>query len=172
MENEKQAEKQETAQKSKKRTTVSKNEFKKLKEENAQLKDQLLRKMAEFDNYRKRNERDYLDRIKNANERLITELLPVVDDLERSIAHAKSGQDLTTLVEGSDLIYKKLLALLEKEGLEPLISVGEEFDPDKHDALLQTENEKYESGVVVDEHSKGYILNGKVIRHAQVIVAK
>lgn len=172
MKNEQQETKQESAAKAKKRTTAVKNEIKRLKEENTQLKDQLLRKMAEFDNYRKRTERDYLERVRNANERLITEVLPVLDDLERAIGHARSTQDLPTLVEGSDLIYKKLLALLEKEGLKPLVAVGEEFDPEKHDALLQTESDVHESGTVVDEHLKGYELNGKVIRHAQVIVAR
>ncbi len=131
-----------------------------------------MRKIAEFENYRKRNDREYLDRVKNANERLITEILPVLDDLDRSIEHAKASQDLAALVEGSELIYKKLVFLMEKEGLKPLVSVGEEFDPEKHDALLQTENKEYDSGTVVEEHLKGYTLNGKVIRHAQVIVAK
>lgn len=172
METEKSQINKENSSKTKKRTTAVKNEMKKLKDEKAQLTDQLLRKMAEFDNYRKRTEREYFDRVKNANERLIVEILPVLDDLERSIDHARSSQDIEALIAGSELIYKKLLALLEKEGLQPLISVGQEFDPDKHDALLQTEQEDYESGTVVDEHLKGYLLNGKVIRHAQVIVAK
>jgi molecular chaperone GrpE len=171
-EKEKQTDKQESAQKTKKRTTAVKNEIKKLKEENTQLKDQLLRKMAEFDNYRKRTEREYLDRVRNAGERLIVELLPVIDDMERSLDHAREGNDLKSLIAGSELIYKKFLAILEKEGLKPLTAVGEEFDPEKHDALLQTESDKHESGTVVDEHLKGYELNGKVIRHAQVIVAR
>ena len=172
MEREQQSKKQVNAVKLKKRISTLNNEIKKLKEENAQLNDKLLRKMAEFDNYRKRTEREYLDRVKNANERLITEIIPVLDDLERSIEHAKSDQDLTGMVEGSELIYKKLIGLLEKEGLKSLISIGEEFDPEKHDALLQTENAEYTSGTVINEHLKGYELNGKVIRHAQVIVAK
>jgi len=147
-------------------------EIKKMKQEKEELHDQLLRKIAEFDNYRKRTEREFLDRVLNANERLITELLPVIDDMERSLDHAKESQDLKSLIEGSELIYKKLLSLLEKEGLESLESTGQEFDPEKHDALMQMESENAESGRVLDEHLRGYTLNGKVIRHAQVIVAK
>ena len=147
-------------------------EIKKLQKEKEELQDQLLRKIAEFDNYRKRTEREFLGRVLNANERLITDLLPVIDDMERSLEHAKESQDLKSLIEGSELIYKKLFSLLEKEGLELLESVGQEFDPDKHDALMQVESDKVQSGEVLDEHLKGYTLNGKVIRHAQVIVAK
>jgi molecular chaperone GrpE len=147
-------------------------ESKKLKEEKEELHDQLLRKIAEFDNYRKRTEREFLNRVLNANERLIADLLPVIDDMERSLAHAKENQDIKSLVEGSELIYKKLMSILEKEGLKSIESTGQEFDPDKHDALMQMEAENVESGQVLDEHLKGYTLNGKVIRHAQVIVAK
>jgi molecular chaperone GrpE len=148
-------------------------EIKKLKNEKEELRDQLLRKVAEFDNYKKRTERDFLIRIQNANERLINDLLPILDDMERSIEHAQQhGNEVNSLVEGSELIYKKLLTILEKEGLESLPSVGENFDPDKHDALMQAESNEYESGKIINEHQRGYLLNGKVIRHSQVIVAK
>jgi len=157
---------------SKKRTSKQQSDIKKLKEEKEQLHDQLLRKIAEFDNYRKRIERESLNTILNANERLITDLLVVIDDMERSLFHAKENNESETLIEGSELIYKKLFALLEKEGLEPIEAIGAEFDPDKHDALMQVDSKEVESGNVVDEHLKGYLLNGKVIRHAQVIVAK
>jgi molecular chaperone GrpE len=157
---------------SKKRTSKQQSEIKKLKEEKEELHDQLLRKIAEFDNYRKRIERESLNTVLNANGRLITDLLAVIDDMERSLSHAKENNESETLIEGSELIYKKLFALLEKEGLEPIKAIGTEFDPDKHDALMQVDSEKVKSGKVVDEHLKGYLLNGKVIRHAQVIVAK
>jgi len=147
-------------------------EIKSLKEEQAQLKDQLLRKTAEFDNFKKRTEREYYDRILNANERLISELLPVLDDMERAIEHAKHDDDKKSLLEGTELIWKKLLNILEKQGLRYMSAQGEEFEPEKHDALLQIEKEGVESGTIVDEHLKGYTLNDKVIRHSQVIVAK
>ena len=99
-------------------------------------------------------------------------LLPVIDDLERSLAHKDEANNTESLAEGLELIYKKMFSILEKEGLKALESVGQEFDPDKHDALMQMESKDHESGQVVDEHQKGYMLNEKVIRHSQVIVAK
>jgi molecular chaperone GrpE len=148
------------------------DEIKKLREDNEQLQDKLLRKIAEFDNYKKRNERDFFDRIQNANENLIIQLLPVLDDLERCLIHTTTVQMEDPLYTAVDLIYKKLIALLEKTGLKSFTSVGDEFDPEKHEALLQQESEQHTSGQIIEEHVKGYILNGKVIRHAQVIVAK
>jgi molecular chaperone GrpE len=148
------------------------DEIKKLQEEKEQLQDKLLRKIAEFDNYKKRTERDYFDRIQNANENLVIQLLPVLDDLDRLLEHAPQGKEDDPLFAAIDLISKKLNALLEKIGLKPFIAVGEDFDPDKHDALLQQEHDRYRSGQIIEEHVKGYTLNGKVIRHSQVIVAK
>lgn len=147
-------------------------EIKKLKEEREQLQDQLLRKIAEFDNYKKRTERNYYDRILNANEKLITELLPVIDDMERAIDHGEESNDIKSMLEGAGLILKKMLDVFEKQGLKALQCIGEEFDPEQHDALLQMEKQDVESGKIVEEHLKGYTLNGKVIRHSQVIVAK
>ena len=148
------------------------SEIKKLKEEKEQLHDQLLRKIAEFDNYKKRTERDFWDRVQNANEKLITELLPVLDDMERALDHAEKSEEINSLLEGTTLIQKKLKDILEKQGLESLPAINEEFDPEKHDALMQIEDENKESGTIIEEHLKGYTLNGKVIRHSQVIVAK
>jgi molecular chaperone GrpE len=156
----------------KKRSTKQHAELKKIKEENMQLKDQLLRKAAEFDNYRKRTERDFLDRIQNSNQRLITDLLPVLDDFERSLDHAKEAENSDALIEGFELIYKKMSSLLAKEGLKPIEAVGQEFDPDQHDALMQMDSDSHESGTIIEEHLKGYHLNDKVIRHSQVLVAK
>jgi len=148
------------------------NEIKSLKEEKDQLHDQLLRKVAEFDNYRKRTEREFFERVQNANEKLITELLPVLDDMERALDHVEKSQDINSLLEGTELIQKKMTDTLKKQGLETLSAAGEEFDPEKHDALMQVEKEDGKSGTIIEEHLKGYTLNGKVIRHTQVIVAK
>lgn len=156
----------------KKQSAKNTLELKKIKEENAQLKDQLLRKAAEFDNYKKRTEREFLDRVQNANERLIANLLEVLDDFDRSINHAEESNNSESMLEGLELIYKKMYSILEKEGLKPLIAIGEEFDPAKHDALMQMESKTNKSGTIIDEHLKGYELNDKVIRHSQVIVAK
>jgi len=140
-------------------------------EENEKLKDQLLRTMAEFDNYKRRTENEFIENIQSAGKEIIEELIPVIDDFQRSLQHAdpKNGD---TLLEGLNLIYKNLMKVLTKRGLKEIDAVGKEFNPDEHDALMQVESDKYESGFVVEEHSKGYKLNDKVIRHTQVLVAK
>jgi molecular chaperone GrpE len=141
-------------------------------EEQNKLKDQLLRKMAEFDNYKRRTEKEFIDNIQNASKELIEELLPVIDDFERSIQHAELDKVKSPLLEGVQLIYKNLVKILSKRGLVPIDAVGKEFNPDEHDALVQVDSDKYESGFVVDVHLKGYKLNDKVIRHSQVLVSK
>ena len=157
---------------SSKKPIKSLKEIKKLKEQKEQLQDQLLRKVAEFDNYKKRTDREFFDRVQNANEKLIIELLPVLDDMKRALDHAKQSKEVESLLEGTELIQKKMIAIIEKQGVEELPAEGDEFDPDKHDALMQIDKENVESGRIIEEHLKGYTLNGKVIRHSQVIVAK
>jgi len=149
-----------------------KNEISQLKSKNEELNDKYTRLVAEFDNYKKRTDKEYLSLIQNANEKLIVEILPVVDDLERSLNHLNEESDFKSILEGFQLIHKNLTSMLDKQGLKPMISVGEEFDPDKHDALMQVEKEDVDSNQIVDEHVKGYLFNDKVIRHAQVIVSK
>jgi len=156
----------------KKKSNKQMLEIKKLKEEKSHLHDQVLRKTAEFDNYKKRTERDFYDRVLNANEKLIAEILPILDDMERAIDHAKNSNDVGSLLEGAELIEKKLHSILEKQGLQKMHAVGNEFDPEKHEALMQIEKKGVESGLIVEEHLKGYNLNDKVVRHAQVIVSK
>lgn len=157
----------------------SKNKFSKLEEElsksNAEkdsLKDQLLRKMAEFDNYKRRTEKEFIDNIQSASKELIEELLPVIDDLERSINHAESEKNKSPLLQGVKLVYKNLMKAITQRGLVEIDARGKEFNPDEHDALMQVDSDKYESGYVVDVHLKGYKMNDKVIRHAQVMVSK
>jgi len=149
-----------------------KNNISELEETVNQLKDQSLRKAAEFENYKRRTEKEFLAHLEFATEGLITELLPVIDDFERSIEHASKSENTDSLKEGVELIYKKFIGILEKKGLKVMESVGEEFDTEKHQALMQIESDKVESGHIVDQHLKGYYLNDKVIRHAQVLVAK
>jgi molecular chaperone GrpE len=147
--------------------------IKQLEEENKALKEQNLRRIAEFENFKRRKEKEFLEILQNANEELIIELLPVVDDFERFLLHANDeNQNVESLKQGVELIYKKLMQVLEKQGLKPIESIGEEFDAEKHQALMQVDSDEHESGKVVNEHLKGYTLNGKVIRHSQVLVAK
>ena len=158
--------------------TKSTKEVAKLKEalhkaesENEALKERLLRIAAEFDNTKKRTEREIAQIILAANKRLILELLPVVDDLERSLK-ISGDQDPESFRQGVELIYQKLASILKNNGVAPMESVGQPFDVEKHDALLQVEHPDAPSGVVVQEHEKGYCLHDAVLRHAKVVVSK
>jgi len=140
--------------------------------ENQQLRDRLLRLAAEFDNYRKRTDRDMGNLMLHANAQLVATLLPSLDDLDRILAATESDIDPDALLSGIRLVQKNLVKILQDEGLKPMESVGEPFDPEKHDALLHAEDETHDSNIVVDEHKKGYYFKDRVIRHAQVIVSK
>lgn len=146
----------------------------------ALYKDQLLRKAAEFDNYKKRVDNDYSNFIRYANEELLEKLLPVVDDFERSLqaleqSAAKSGEaqnkENQILAKGVELIYSKLRKVLDTHGVKPMETVGKPFDHNYHDALLQVESLEYPHHTVIKEVEKGYMLHDKVLRHAKVIVS-
>lgn len=138
-------------------------------EEIRALKDRLLRSAAELDNYRKRTERQFAQIVESTRGEVIKDILPVIDDLERSL---KSGQKGKAFFKGVELIYQKLTAILRNRGLAPMESVGMAFDVERHDALLQVEKEGVPSGIVLEEHEKGYLLNGNVLRHTRVVVSK
>ncbi len=143
-----------------------------LEQERDLLKDRLLRLAAEFENYKKITSREIDSRIKNANEELILNLLPILDDLERSLEAGKKNHKFKSFYEGVELIYNNFKKLLERFGVEPVDSVGQPFDVDLHEALMMVEDEKAPPNTVVQEHQKAYRLNGKVIRHAKVVVSK
>ncbi len=134
-------------------------------------KDLLYRKAAEFENYKKRSENEVASVIKHANEGLITDMLPVVDDFERSLKAAKASKEFESLYKGIELIYQKLVKHLEKRGVKSFETVGKEFDVEFHDALLQMPREDVAPHTVLEEVEKGYTLHDKVIRHAKVIVS-
>lgn len=134
-------------------------------------RDQFLRKAAEFENYKRRSEGEYLNIIRNANEGLITALLPVVEDLTRSLKAGGARTDGEALYRGVELIYQKLMKVLESQGLAPFESAGKPFDVEYHDALLQVARDDVPPGTVVEEIAPGYRLNEKVLRHARVIVS-
>ena len=136
-----------------------------------QYKDQLLRKAAEFENYKKRVENDFVERAKFANENLVLTLLPVIDDFERSLKSGKENKDYDTLYRGIELINQKLFKVLERNGVTHYDSVGKPFDPHLHDALLQVPNAEVPPHTVINEVEKGYMMYGKVLRHAKVIVS-
>ncbi len=145
-----------------------------LEVEKKELNDRFLRKVAEFDNYKKRTESEYSQLIKNASADLITDLLPVLDDLERSLASSEDrdkADNSEHVHEGVELIYKNLSKVLEKRGVKPIESVGQKFDPEKHNALMQMESDQ-PSDTIIDEHLKGYEMHDRVLRHSQVLVSK
>jgi molecular chaperone GrpE len=134
-------------------------------------KDQFLRKAAEFENHKRRSEAEYLNLVRNANEGLISALLPIVEDLTRSLKVGSSQTDGEAFYRGVELIYQKLMKVLEAQGLAPFDSSGAPFDVDYHDALLQVTREDVPPGTVVEEIARGYKLNDRVLRHAKVIVS-
>jgi len=136
-----------------------------------QYKDMLLRKAAEFDNFKRRIENETTNIIRFATESLIDDLLPVLDDFERSLKHSKESKESDALVKGVELIYLKLVKVLEGRGVKTFETVGKEFSVDYHDALIQMPRKDLPPHTVIEEVEKGYMLNDKVIRHAKVVVS-
>ncbi len=136
-----------------------------------QYKDMLLRKAAEFDNFKRRIENETTNIVKFATESLIDDLLPVVDDFERSLKHSKESKESDAIVKGVELIYLKLVKVLEGRGVKAFETVGKEFSVDYHDALMQVPRKDLPPHTVIEEVEKGYMLNDKVIRHAKVVVS-
>jgi molecular chaperone GrpE len=143
-------------------------ETEKLKIEVAELKDKYLRLYSDFDNFRKRTAKEKLEMIQSASEKVIVDVLPIIDDIERATANAQEGE----ISEGVHLIFNKLSNTLASKGLKPMDAKGEVFNADLHEAITQfpapTEDDK---GKVFDVVEKGYYLNDKVIRFAKVVVA-
>lgn len=136
-----------------------------------QCRDQLLRKAAEFENYKRRVEIDQMNFVKTANESLIGMLLPVLDDFARSLKAGKEHKNYDAFYKGVEMIQGKLLQLLEGQGLQAFDSLGKPFDVDLHDALLQVPREDVPPGTVVEEVVRGYKLYDRVVRHAKVVVS-
>lgn len=137
----------------------------------ADLKKQLLYKIAEFDNYRKRTMAEKVELIMNGGEKTITAILPVMDDMERALEQMKKAEDVSAVVEGVELIQKKFMGILEKLGVKAIETEGAEFDVDLHEAIAQLPAPSEEmKNKIMDCTLKGYKLNDKVIRHSQVVV--
>ena len=137
----------------------------------ASLKDQLLRKIAEFDNYRKRTIKEKTDLILNGGEKTIITILPVLDDMERALKNMQKAEDVSAVLEGVELIYKKFMDILGKQGVSVIETAEADFDVDLHEAVAQLPAPTPElKGKVMDCTQTGYKLNDKVIRHAQVVV--
>jgi len=143
-----------------------------LETEVSELKDKLLRKAAEFENYKRRTENDQINLLNYAAESFIQKLLPVVDDFERSLQHVDDAQEVDAIKKGLKLIYDKLMKVLDEQGIKKMESVGQPFNVDYHEALLQRPDDSVEPHTVLEEVEKGYIYKDKVIRHAKVIVSE
>lgn len=133
--------------------------------------DRFLRAQAELENYKKRVEREKSALVKYGNEEFIKAILPIIDNLERALDHTP-GENPDGLMEGIKITLNQLLQVLEKFGVTPIASVGEPFDPSKHEAMMQVESTDHEPNTVVSELQKGYFLNDRLIRPAMVSVAR
>ena len=168
--------KEQTETKEAKIISLKESEYLKLKEEADKAKeywDKILRLQADFENTRKRWEREREDFIKFANESIILELLNILDDLERTVELAQSQhQDLTAFLKGVEMILAHLYEMLKEYGVKPIETEGKLFDPLYHEALMQVENKDLPENTVVEELQRGYLLNDRVIRTAKVKVSK
>ncbi|NIK77372.1 molecular chaperone GrpE [Paenibacillus castaneae] len=143
-------------------------ELEKLAGENEQ---RYLRAQADFDNFRRRTMKEKEELGQYASMKLINQLLPVVDNFERAVAAASVNGDFDSLAKGVDMIFRQLEGTLESEGLKAMNVVGEPFNPDFHQAIMQVESDEYEEGIIVEEVQKGYMLKDKVLRPAMVKVS-
>ena len=126
--------------------------------------------MAEFDNFRKRTEKEKSQMYEVGAKDVIEKILPVVDNFERGLGTAKDGEKDDPFVQGMEMVYKQMMTALEGIGVKPIEAVGKEFDPNLHNAVMQVESEEYESGIVAQEMMKGYLYRDSVVRHSMVAV--
>ncbi|WP_420491777.1 nucleotide exchange factor GrpE [Neobacillus drentensis] len=141
-----------------------------LKEKLEEADNRYLRLQADFDNFRRRTRLDQEASQKYRAQKLITDLLPAIDNFERAMKIEADNEQTKSLLQGMDMVYRSLLDALKSEGVELIESVGKEFDPHLHQAVMQGEDENYGSNIVTDEFQKGYLLNDRVIRPAMVKV--
>ena len=143
-----------------------------MKEKIDVLEDKVKRQMAEFDNFRKRTEKEKTMMFETGARSVIEKILPVVDNFERGLASIPEDEKGTPFAEGMEMIYKQLMTELDKMEVKPIPAVGEEFDPNLHNAVMQVESDEYESGVIAQELQKGYTYRDSVVRHSMVAVVQ
>ena len=134
------------------------------------LNDRLRRQMAEFDNFRKRSEKEKSQMFDMGARSIIEKVLPVVDNFERGLAAVPEDQKDDAFVTGMDKVYKQLMTEFDSIGVKPIEALGQEFNPDLHNAVMQVESDEYEPGVVAQELQKGYMYKDTVVRHSMVAV--
>ena len=141
-----------------------------LKEKVEELEDRVKRQMAEFENFRKRTEKEKTAMFETGAKSVIEKILPVVDNFERGLASVPEEEKDGAFAQGMEMIYKQLMQELEKMEVKPIPAVGEEFNPDFHNAVMQVESDEYDSGVIAQELQKGYTYRDSVVRHSMVAV--
>ncbi|TCS83745.1 nucleotide exchange factor GrpE [Tepidibacillus fermentans] len=141
-----------------------------LKQTIDELQNKLLRVHADFDNFRKRTRLEKEETAKYAAARLVEALLPAYDNLQRAVSSSKETQNFESLVQGIEMVYRQIEQVLNQEGLQPIEAVGQPFNPELHQAVMQVQTDEYESGVVVEELQKGYKFKDKVLRPSMVKV--
>ena len=166
-------EKEEHAGKSKKSKVKDLQvDLKEKEDEIKALNDTLLRSQAEFENYKKRITKEKSDLLKYANEELVKEVLRTVDNLEMAIGHAREANQSDSITEGVEIILKHLLQSLERFGVSSFTAVGEKFDPNRHEAVIQVESAEHEPSTVIAESQKGYFLRDRLLRPSLVTVTR
>ena len=143
-----------------------------LKEQVEQLQDKCMRQMAEFENFRKRTEKEKSAMFETGAKSVIEKILPVVDNFERGLASVPEEEKDSPFADGMNMIYRQLMTELDNMGVKPIEAVGQEFNPDLHNAVMQVESQEFESGVIAQELQKGYTYHDSVVRHSMVAVAQ
>ena len=143
-----------------------------LKQRIEELEDRVKRQMAEFENFRKRTEKEKTMMFETGAKSVIEKMLPVVDNFERGLAAVPENEKDGAFAQGMEMIYKQLMSELDNMQVKPIPAVGEEFNPDFHNAVMQVESEEYESGVIAQELQKGYTYRDSVVRHSMVAVVE
>ena len=162
---------EETDTKEKKDGIFGKKKKKDKKDEKIEeLTDRLTRQMAEFDNFRKRSEKEKSQMFDMGAKSIIEKVLPIVDNFERGLAAVPEEQKDDAFVTGMDKVYKQLMTEFDSIGVKPIEAVGQEFNPDLHNAVMQVESEEFEPGIVAQELQKGYMYKDTVVRHSMVAV--
>ncbi len=149
------------------------SELEKLKTELEEIKDKYLRKVAEFDNFKRRNAKERIELIQTAGREVIIDLLEVLDDCDRAQKQLEAGEESPAIKEGVMLVFTKLRSVLQARGIKAMETLNQQFNPDLHDAITEiTAPSEEQKGKVLDEIMKGYYLNDRIIRHAKVVVGK
>lgn len=152
-------------------STEDKDEKKsKLEEKIAELEDARMRQLAEFENFRKRSEKEKSQMFEVGAKSVVEKILPVIDNFERGLASMPEEEKGTPFADGVELVYKQMLGALDEIGVKPIEAVGQEFDPNFHNAVMTVESDELESGTVAEELQKGYMYQDSVVRHSMVKV--